>query len=862
MTQNSDTSLQFEFSCSLPSGLHARPASNLAEVANRFAADCTLTNLRNGLVAKGKSVLGIIAADIRHGDRSVLLVSGLDEHAAFAALRKFIQEDLPQCDVPLAGMEENSRSTTPPRTLQAANVTCIFGTPVSRGIGLGKVVVMKRMTLPEAPSAEAGSNPQRELEHIQRAVTAVRHRISEKLKYCITPTGTAVLQADLAIAGDVLLVEKLNQQVLRGQSAAQAVVETAEFFIDLLGHSENDYIRQRAADIEEICLQLLEEVGAVAPTPVLELSEPSVLVAETLAPQQLLELDRRWLKALVLEHSGATSHAAILARSLGIPTVAGVRNARLVLTSGREVVVDANRGFVVPRHSNAVRRFYEREQKTLERRSGAWSHNARQSAITADGKHIEVAANASTGEETSLAFENGADGIGLFRTEMIFLGRERPPSEEEQFAIYSQAARAAGAQPVIIRTFDIGGDKKAPYLNLSREDNPFLGYRGVRLYEEHNDLLQIQLRAILRASAAGCVQLMAPMISSLEEIVQFKSAVEQAKQGLAHNGTAFQADIKIGMMVEVPSAAFIIPQLCAEVDFFSIGTNDLSQYFFAADRGNRRVSSLFTVRHPGFLRFLGELIQQIHRSGKWVGICGEMASDVRNLPLLLGLGLDEISIPAADVLHFKQAISRLNAAESVALLDRAVACGTTLEVDQLLAAQAFQQTPSSLLSDELVQLESTSETKEEVIQEMVDALYVSGRTDDRQLLEDALWAREIMSSTGLGYGFAIPHCKTDAITTNSICVLRLREPIQWDHSEKVNVVVLLAMRDADVANTHMQIFSLLARKLINEDFRQHLLKVTTPHEVTTYLSSQLGIALGETNINSMSPAAPAPYHTS
>ena len=843
MTRKPDTSLQYEFSCPLSSGLHARPASHLAGVVNRFSAECSLTNLRNGLVANGKSVLGIIAADIRQGDRCAVQVSGSDEQAALAALRRFVEQDLLHCDVPLAKVATSSHRAAPPRVLLAANANCIFGVSVGRGVGQGKVAILNSRALPKTLPTEAAGNPHQEVERIREAIAAVRHRIGEKLKHSLSATGTAVLQADLAIAGDVFLVEKLTQQVLQGKSVAQAIVETGEFFIDLLGHSENEYIRQRSADIEEICLQLLEEVDGTGPTTAtVELFEPSVVVAETLAPQQLLELDRRWLSALVLEHSGATSHAAILARSLGIPALAGVRNARMALTPGREVVVDANRGFVVAQVSPAVRRFYEREQETLERRKQMWSSRSGQPALTADGKRIEIGANASSGEELALAFENGADGIGLFRTEMIFLGREEAPSEEEQFAIYSQAARTAGGRPVIIRTLDIGGDKKVPYLNLPHEDNPFLGYRGARVYPEYHELLQSQLRAILRASAVGRVQIMAPMISSLEEVLQFKAAVVHAKQQLTEGGIAFHSKIKIGIMIEVPSIAFSLDQVCAEVDFFSIGTNDLSQYFFAADRGNPKIASLFSVRHPGFLRFLKQLVGSISRSGKWVGMCGEMAADPRNLPLLLGLGLDEISVPAAEVHELKRAVGQFRAADSVELLDRAISCGKEIEVEELLATQHPHER-ESLLSDELVLLGSTSRTKEEVIQEMVDAFYVTNRTDDRQLLEEALWAREAMGSTSLGDGFAIPHCKTGAVTANSICVLRLKEPIVWDtdHRERVSMVVLLALRDSEGADTHMQVFSSLARKLINDEFRQYLLKAETADQVTTYLSEQLGL---------------------
>ncbi len=832
--------LQVEFSCPLPSGLHARPASQLAEIANQFAAECALTNLRNGLNANSKSVLGIIAADVRHGDRCVLRISGPDSTNAHATLRKFLDESLPQCDVPLAEVAE-TRASRPIRVLQESHVEYISGTSISRGIGVGSVVIARRIQLPKSLDSARNGNTQHELERIRAAVGAVRQRISEKLKYSITPTGTAVLQADLAIAGDVFLLQKLAERIRLGKRASEAVVETGEFFIELLANSQNEYVRQRSTDIEEICVQLLEELGEAPRTPAMELQAPSVLVAETLAPQQVLELDRTQLKAIVLEQDAGTSHAAILARSLGIPTLTGVRNARAILTAGSKVVVDANRGFVLPHLSPAVQRFYEREQQTLERRRQAMFRTANGVAATADRQVVEVAANTSSGDETAIAFANGADGIGLFRTEMIFLGRDEAPSEDEQFAIYTEALRAAAGWPVIIRTFDIGGDKQVPYLKLPREENPFLGYRGARIYREYAELLQSQLRAILRASTAGTAQIMAPMISSVEEIVEFKAAVHRAERSLSEKGTPFRRDLKIGMMVEVPSVAFAIEQFAGEVDFFSIGTNDLSQYFFAADRANPRVQAQFSVRHPGFLRFLSELVQSIHRAGKWVGMCGEMAADPRNLPLLLGLGLDEISVPAAEVHHLKRAISGWSAADCRSILDNAVSSRTTAEVDELLAAQPRHDAPLPLLDKELVQLSSSSLSKEEVIKEMVDGLYVSGRTDDRELVEDALWSRESMGSTSLGYGFAVPHCKTDAVTANSICVLRLHEPIPWDHSERVNMVVLLALREADVANVHMQIFSLLARKMMNEDFRQHLLNAASAQDITAYLSAQLGI---------------------
>jgi len=861
MSEKSDNSPQLVFLCPLVTGLHARPASHLAEVANQFAAESSLTNLRNGRVANAKSVLGVIAADVRHGDRCALHVTGSDAASALSALGRFVESTLSECDVPLVPNESQSRPRTPPRLLKAAKVTCVPGTPVSRGIGRGTVVVLKKMALPGGLDASCGGDPRQELERMKDAVGAVRQRIGEKLKYSLTPTGTQVLQADLAMAGDILLWEKLQERVLAGKSAGQAVVETGEFFMDLLGRSENEYVRQRSADIEEICLQLLEEVSEISPAAKVELHEPAVLVAETLAPQQLLELDLDWLKGLVIEHSETTSHAAILARSLGIPTIAGVRNARLRLTSGREVVVDANRGFVVPETSAAVRRFYEREEETLERRKEVRSNNSGKPDRSADTTSMEVGGNAASGEELGVALENGADGIGLFRTEMIFLGREDAPTEEEQYAIFSEAARRASGRPVIIRTFDIGGDKKVPYLSLPPEDNPFLGYRGIRIYPEYRELLHSQLRAILRASTAGCIQIMAPMVSSLRELLYFKTEVGRARQHLARNGVKFQGDIPIGIMIEVPSAAYLIEELSTEADFFSIGTNDLSQYFFAADRSNSRIAGNFTVRHPAFLRFLKQLVDKIRQTRKWVGMCGEMAADVRNLPLLVGLGLDEISVPAADVHDTKRALAMLRPADCVNLLDRALLCQETAAVEDLLADQPAS--PQPLLSDELVLLESTSQSKEEALHEMVNAFYISGRTENRDLVEDALWAREAEYSTGLGHGFAIPHCKTDAISANSICILRPKKPIDWDsiHGEQVQMVVLLALRNSDVANTHMQVFSSLARKLDDDDFRKHLLNFETAHQVTGYLADQLGLEFFPVEPSPMETDTPAQPHT-
>jgi fructose-specific PTS system IIA-like component len=303
--------------------------------------------------------------------------------------------------------------------------------------------------------------------------------------------------------------------------------------------------------------------------------------------------------------------------------------------------------------------------------------------------------------------------------------------------------------------------------------------------------------------------------------------------------------VQIGIMIEVPSAGFILDQLCAEVDFFSLGTNDLNQYFLAADRDNPKTAELSNVLHPGFLRFLKRIVEEIHGSGKWVGMCGEMAADIRHLPLLVGLGLNEISLPVTGIPAMKRAISQLSAAECEQVLSDVIACREKVEIEDLLERARPLRAAQPLLSEELVLLGSESKNKEEAIQEIVDAFYIAGRTEDRAGLEEALWSREAVYSTGLGYGFAAPHCKTEAVTADSIGVLKLNRAIDWGSvdSEPVNMIILIAMRDPQMPSRHMQVFSKLARKLMNEEFRGHLLSLENTRDMATYLAQQLEISL-------------------
>ena len=836
--------VEFSFVCPLPNGLHARPASQFAEFVSRFSSDLLLTNSRNGATANLKSTLAIISADVRKGDECSVRIQGVDEEIAGKALRGYIARDLPQSDEPLVSVHSDDLKSIVPRALLSSAKQCRFGVAVSPGIGKGKAVVLGRMRLPHDLN-ERAEDPQKEERRIERALAAVRERIKSMLSRSMSPAETGVLKAHLAIVEDVAFADKVEELIANGRSAGQALVECGEFFTSLLQRSTSEYIRDRAVDIEEICVRLLEEIyGHEFSTNAVNLNEPSVLVSETLAPQQLLGLDRKWLRGLVLEYAGTTSHAVILARSLGIPTVVGVKDAPVVIPGGQEIVVDAYRGFILPNGTSAVQRFYERERRILDRRQQMLARSIRIPATTTDGRRLEVAANVSSSEEVASALANGAEGIGLFRTEMLFMGRDHAPAEEEQFEIYRAAARAAAPYPVIIRTIDIGGDKPIPHLNLPDESNPYLGYRGMRIYAEHRELFGTQLRAILRASAFGRIQIMAPMVSTLEEVLWLKSQVSNLQKELRAQDIGFDAAMRIGIMIEVPSIAFILDQICPEVDFFSIGTNDLNQYFLAVDRDNAKVAELSSVRHPSFLRFLKHIVDAVHRNGKWVGMCGEMASDARNLPLLVGLCLDEISAANSQVPLLKEKISRLSAQSCEQLLSRLTACAKVDEVDAMLDTNDPAEAALLLLDTELIVVNSESRSKEEAIRELIDLLYVAGRTENPDRLEEVVWAREAAYSTGLGHGFAIPHCRSDAVRANSVALLKLKNPIDWGSQDEkpVRTVILLAVRESDPNNSHMQVLAKLARKLMDEQFRTELMHLDNADQIAEFLSKQLEIS--------------------
>jgi phosphoenolpyruvate-protein phosphotransferase len=836
---------EFRFTCALEHGLHARPASALADALRPFDAHVEMVKESSGKSAEVRSVLSIVALDVAAGDVCVLRAEGEDAEQAIESLRTLIEEAFGEA----AGAAAEAAEAGPalsrvPAGLQRLGVKSIPGRGISPGFAQGQVMIVRTLAAgDEAPSQEPAA--ERALAH--RAVHEARQAIAAQLDAAGTDLERDLLRAHVNIAEDPALRDQIDEHLRNGASAAVAVRRAAEFFIHTLRASASQYIRDRVIDVEDVCQQILERLPGRAPGAAIVLREASIIVADLLTPRQMMALDRAKVRALVLGRVGATSHTAILARAFGIPALVDVHDAETSFRDGQLVIVDAEGGFVLPEVSAEVQRYYAIERRMAQRRRARLEPFAAAPAKTRDGARIEVAANVSTSGEVAPAMRDGAEGIGLFRTEMLFLDRPAPPTEDEQFIAYGEAVAAAGGRTIIFRTFDIGGDKPAPYLRLPREENPFLGWRGIRLYQKFGNLLTAQLRAIIRASAKGPVKVMAPMVSNAKEAAWFVQRVRDVQAQLRAEGATFDEAMPIGVMIEVPAAALAIDQLSEVVDFFSIGTNDLCQYALAADRGNARVADLCDPLEPGFLRLMSVIVESARRHRKWVGVCGEMAGEPRNLPIMLGLGVDEISIAAARVLDVKAAISQLDSGACREVLSRAVAARDADAVRSLLAGLTSADAGGALIDSSLVSIGSDARSKVEAIKELTGLIVAAGRAADACALEDAVWAREDTYATGMGFGFAIPHCKSETVRIATIAVLRLREPIDWGAapggltSEPVRMAIMLAIPGggAEAAKAHMQVLARLARKLMHEDFREHLMQASSADGLVAALTAGL-----------------------
>ncbi|HHO6473248.1 TPA: phosphoenolpyruvate--protein phosphotransferase [Staphylococcus aureus] len=495
----------------------------------------------------------------------------------------------------------------------------------------------------------------------------------------------AIFDAHLLVLDDPELIQPIQDKIKNeNANAATALTDVTTQFVTIFESMDNEYMKERAADIRDVSKRVLSHIlGVELPNPSM-IDESVVIVGNDLTPSDTAQLNKEFVQGFATNIGGRTSHSAIMSRSLEIPAIVGTKSITQEVKQGDMIIVDGLNGDVIvnPTEDELIAYQDKRERYFADKKELQKLRDA--DTVTVDGVHAELAANIGTPNDLPGVIENGAQGIGLYRTEFLYMGRDQMPTEEEQFGAYKEVLEAMGGKRVVVRTLDIGGDKELSYLNLPEEMNPFLGYRAIRLCLAQQDIFRPQLRALLRASVYGKLNIMFPMVATINEFREAKAILLEEKENLKNEGHDISDDIELGIMVEIPATAALADVFAKEVDFFSIGTNDLIQYTLAADRMSERVSYLYQPYNPSILRLVKQVIEASHKEGKWTGMCGEMAGDETAIPLLLGLGLDEFSMSATSILKARRQINGLSKNEMTELANRAVDCATQEEVIELV----------------------------------------------------------------------------------------------------------------------------------------------------------------------------------
>lgn len=562
----------------------------------------------------------------------------------------------------------------------------IKGIAASDGVAIAKAYMLVEPDL--SYSHTTTEDPAGEVQKFNDALnnakvelTKIRNNAEEQLG----PDKAAIFDAHLLVLDDPELINPIESMIKDDSaSAPHALTEVTQNFITIFESMDNEYMKERAADIRDVSKRVLAHIlGVELPNPSI-VDESVIIVAHDLTPSDTAQLNKQYVQGFVTNIGGRTSHSAIMSRSLEIPAVVGTKAVTQSVQNGDMIIVDGLTGDVIINPSQDEVRAYQQKRDMFFEDREALKQLRDEATTTIDGKHVELAANIGTPNDLEGVKNNGAEGIGLYRTEFLYMGRDNMPSEDEQFEAYKKVLEEMDGKRVVVRTLDIGGDKELPYLNLPEEMNPFLGYRAIRLCLDQPDIFRPQLRALLRASVYGKLNIMFPMVATVQEFRDAKALLLEEKENLKSEGVEVSDDIELGIMVEIPSTAALADVFAKEVDFFSIGTNDLIQYTMAADRMSERVSYLYQPYNPSILRLVKQVIDASHAEGKWTGMCGEMAGDETAIPLLLGLGLDEFSMSATSILKARRQIKGLSTTEMTQLADRAMNCATVDEVVTLV----------------------------------------------------------------------------------------------------------------------------------------------------------------------------------
>ncbi|HHJ05979.1 MAG TPA: phosphoenolpyruvate--protein phosphotransferase [Anaerolineae bacterium] len=549
----------------------------------------------------------------------------------------------------------------------------IKGIPASEGIVIGPAYVYRpqALTIPRYTAADFAAEWSR-LETALAQATQELQSLRDKMAQEAGEEEAQIFDAHIMMLADPTLTDEIKALLERQNLNAEAALNDAlKTQIAMLEALDDPYFAARATDLRDIARRVTRILLGAETHSLADMTAPAVLIAHDLTPSDTASLNKEFVLGFCTAVGGPTAHTAILARSLNLPAIVGAGDAVLQIQAGETLILDGGSGQVIVSPDAETQNSYRQRRAELIARQSAAREAAQSPALSKDGRRVEVAANIGGPEEIEGALHFGAEGVGLLRTEFFYLERSAPPTEEEQFAAYRRIAEALGQRPLVIRTLDIGGDKALPYLSMQPEENPFLGLRGIRLCLVETELFKTQLRAILRAAKGYNIKIMFPMVATADEIKQGKALLNEARAELEARNLAY-GEPEVGIMIEVPAAALTADLLAREVDFFSIGTNDLTQYTLAADRTNAQVQPLANALHPAVLRLIAETIRQAHKAGIWVGLCGELAGNPQAAPILLGLGLDEFSMSAASIPAVKAALRRYSVAEAKALAQAAL----------------------------------------------------------------------------------------------------------------------------------------------------------------------------------------------
>ena len=562
------------------------------------------------------------------------------------------------------------------------------GIAASDGIAAAKAYMLVQ---PDLSFSETSiDDPEAEIKRLDDAVEASKSElelIKQKATENLGEEEAQVFEAHLTILADPELLGQIKDKIKNDKVNAEAALKSVtDMFIEMFeAMTDNAYMQERAGDIRDVTKRIMSHLlGVTLPNPAL-IQEEVVIVAHDLTPSDTAQLDRNYVKGFITDIGGRTSHSAIMSRTLEIPAVVGSGSATTDIQEGEMDIIDGINGDALVDPTDAELADYKQKAAEFAAQKEEWARLKDAKSVSADGKEVLLGANIGTPDDVLGANDNGAEAVGLFRSEFLYMNSNELPTEDEQYEAYKAALEGMSGKQVVVRTMDIGGDKELPYLPLPEEQNPFLGYRAIRICLDRQDIFRTQLRALLRASKYGRLAIMFPMIATVQEFKDAKAIFEEEKANLVASGVEVSDDIQVGMMMEIPAAAMIADKLAKYADFFSIGTNDLIQYSMAADRGNERVSYLYQPYNPSILRLIKNIIDASHKEGKWTGMCGEMAGDQIAVPLLLGLGLDEFSMSATSILKTRSLIKKLDSKEMKELADKAVSdCETVDEVVSLV----------------------------------------------------------------------------------------------------------------------------------------------------------------------------------